>query len=267
MRQPGEKLTLDAFLSHAAPKIDDDAHAQVAELHDIADHLLAHLSEQPELAAQISKLRATIPADLADADTARRQTQTAEANRIASDIKRRWIEADNAPLVEEIDDHLERIAAALEHLRRPAAERLREAAAEIDRQARVGTALEGIERQFLPWAVLSGVLFLIGLVLFLAPGVVTGLPMLSSFWTILICLGALPLLCVIYARRVLPRTVADQKIEALNLRHFVPLDGLYFPEGETSAGVVLIPPPPTKTEGTQAREEREQHRRKARGGW
>ena len=267
MSQPGDKLTLDAFLAHAAPKIDDDAHGQVAALHGIADHLLSHLGGQPELAAQITKLRAAIPADLADADSTRRQAQTAEARQIASDIKRRWIEAENAPLVEEIDDHLESIATALDHLRRPATERLREAAAEMAREARIGAALEGIERKFLPWAVLSVVLFVIGLVLFLAPGLVADVPWLSSFWTILVCLGALPLVCVAYARRVMPRTVADQKIETLNLKHFAPLGGLYFPEGETNAGVVLIELAPSKTEGTQAREERQKHREAARGGW
>ena len=51
---------------------------------------------------------------------------------------RRWSDLAHQQrlLVEEIDDHLESIATALEHLRRPATERLREAAAGRDHAGR-----------------------------------------------------------------------------------------------------------------------------------
>ncbi len=114
----------------------------------------------------------------------------------------------------------------------PAAE-ARVAAAEIDRLARVGDAMQGIERRFAPWAAVGAGLFIVGLWLLFHPGFHTG-------WWIAVMLAVLPGVAIAYAIRVAPRTRADNRAEALNRRHFLPHGGLYFPPGARAAAVVRV---------------------------
>lgn len=119
----------------------------------------------------------------------------------------------------------------------------RVAAAEIDRLARVGDAMDGIERRFLPWFLAASVAFAAGLWLFFQPGLV-------NRWLVVGCLASLPGVAGLYVWRVHPRTRADRAAEALNRRHFLPHGGLYFPPGERPACVVLVdwtPPAPEPT--------------------
>ena len=109
---------------------------------------------------------------------------------------------------------------------------LRAAAARIDDLARVGNAIEGIERRYLPWAVASGVAFVVGLWFFLNPGTARPAVMIG-------CLAALPLVAAHYGWRVMGRTRADQQAYALNVRHFLPLGGLYFPAGNGREACVM----------------------------
>jgi len=109
------------------------------------------------------------------------------------------------------------------------------AAARIDELARVGKAFEGIERRFLPWAIGSAALFIIGIALIFVPGT-AGRAVLP------ICLAALPAVAIAYVWRTSDRTRADNEIEALNREHFAPEGGLYFPAGERPACVVRVPP-------------------------
>lgn len=115
----------------------------------------------------------------------------------------------------------------------PAAE-ARAAAARIDELSRIGNAMEGIERRFLPWAVGAGIAFVAGLILFFFPSMVPR-------WATTLCLGALPAVVVTYAFKVRPRSRADAQVEALNIQHFLPHGGLYFAEGTRPACVVVVP--------------------------
>lgn len=257
----GEKLTLEAFLARIAPQVEEDLSVQLDRLHGVLDHLLTHLNTEPGLAAQVARLGTTIPLALASAPQNARNQAIAEARHLAADIKQRWIEADEPPLLQEIDDHLASISDVLDRLERPGAEGLRGAAARIDRLGRIGIELDGIEQRILPWALGAAGLFLLGLILFFAPGLFVGMPVLGKSWTVIFCLAALPVIGIGYAFRVMPRSRADAEIDALNRTHFVPHGGLYFPEGDTAAGVITIPSP-VKSEGQQAREERRRHRDK-----
>src|SRR5690606_21715923 len=128
----------------------------------------------------------------------------------------------------------------------------RVAAAEIDRLARVGDAIQGIERRFVPWAAAGAVLFALGLWLLFQPAYGAG-------WWIAVMLAALPGVAVAYAFRVAPRTRADNRAEALNRRHFLPNGGLYFPPGEREAAVVRVdwtPPEPEPPISKVARDPR-----------
>lgn len=259
----GERLTLEAFVARARPKLDAGLGQHLARLQEIADHLLQHLGAEPELAAQVTAFRDALPEQLASAERAERLAAVTEAERLVADIKARWIAAENPPLVDEIDERLAEIGAELEHLRHPGTEALDEAASQIDRLGRVGAGMEGIERRYLPWAAAGAIMFVIGLVLFLWPGLMRLVPALASFWTIMVCLIVLPCVAVHYALTVMPRSRADAEIDTLNRAHFVPLGGLYFPEGEKAACVITIDPPKPKSEGEIAREERETNARRA----
>ena len=122
-----------------------------------------------------------------------------------------------------------------------AAARARVAAAEMDRLARVGDAMEGVERRFAPWAAIAAALFAVGLWLLFDPRVSAGWLPLAAL------LSGLPAVALAYAWRVAPRTRADAAAELLNRAHFLPHGGLYFPPGERPAAVVRVdwtPPPP-----------------------
>ncbi len=122
-----------------------------------------------------------------------------------------------------------------------AAARARVASAEIDRLARVGDRMAGIERRYLPWAAVGTVLFLLGLWMLVDPRIHPG------WLTLALLLAALPATGFAYVSAVAPRTRADRAAERLNRAHFLPHGGLYFPPGERAAAVVRVdwaPPPP-----------------------
>lgn len=268
MKGAGEKLTLEAFLARIAPELDDNLDRKAADLRAVADHLSDHLAEEPALQAQVSKFRAALPTGLATMSDDQRLRTVKEAGRAIEDIRTRWIDADAPPLVDEIDMRLDEMRTGLETLRLPGPDRLRDAARQIDRLGRVGAALENAELRYLPWTAGAAVLFVIGMTLFLAPGLVASIPMLGSFWTVIFCLGALPAVAIHYAWAVLPRSRADAEIDALNQSHFMAHGGLYFPETPTtSAGVVIVGPLPALSDGAQARKERRAHREKLGPFW
>lgn len=134
------------------------------------------------------------------------------------------------------------------------------AAAEIDRLARVGDAMRGIERRFLPWAAAGAVLFVIGLWLLFHPASQAG-------WWIAPLLSVLPGVVVAYALRVAPRTRADNRAEQLNRLHFLPHGGIYFPPGERPAAVIRViwtPPEPEPPISKVPRDPRKQNPRAGR---
>ena len=264
--EPGQRLPLDAFLAARSADLEADLGAEADRIQRVTGYLISHLNQQPELATQTQRLANAVPHSIATAAEADRLAALDEARHLAQDIKDRWVKADNPPLVEEIDDRLADIAKALETLRRPGPEAIRAAAADIDRLSRQTRHLEDIEQRYIPWGIGAGLLFVFGIWILVNPALLAGTP-LASFWTIIFCLGALPATGVHYSRKVLPRSRADHEIDQLNRKHFVPLGGLYFPEGQNPAAVVTIPPPPRQSEGDQARAERRGHRDKAPPAW
>lgn len=141
-----------------------------------------------------------------------------------------------------------------------AAAEARVAAAEIDRLARVGDAMEGVERRYLPWAAVGAVLFVVGVWLLFHPEFHAG-------WLIAIMLAVLPGVVIAYGLRVAPRTRADNRAEELNRRHFLPQGGLYFPPGERPAAVVRVdwkPPEPEPPISKVPRDPRKQEPRPGR---
>lgn len=263
---PGRRVNLETFLAERAPDIADDIRGAAETIAAVTAYLGAALGRQPALATQVGRIADAIPRDVASLDAAARNAAATEAERLAEDVKARWISAEDPPLVDEIDDRLAEIHAALQTLRRPGPEALRATAAEIDRLARSTAHLDGIEQHYLPWAIGTGVLFILGLAIFFFPTLLSGTA-LASPWTILVCLGALPATGLHYHRRVLPRTQTDTAIDALNRDQFVPLGGLYFPAGEAPASVVIIAPAPERSEGAQARAERRGHKDKMGPFW
>lgn len=140
------------------------------------------------------------------------------------------------------------------------AARARVAAAEIDRLARVGDRMQGIERRFLWPAAIGAALFVIGLWILFHPALGAGLAMAA-------CLAVLPAVGCVYAWRVGPRTRADRAAEALNRTHFLPHGGLYFPAGERPAAVVRVdwtPPEPEPPIGEVPRDPRKREHRPGR---
>lgn len=136
----------------------------------------------------------------------------------------------------------------------------RVAAAEIDRLARTGDAMHGVERRYAPWAAGAAVLFAIGLWLLVDPRVMIGRLPLAAL------LSALPAVAILYARAVAPRTRADKAAEALNRRHFLPHGGLYFPPGEREAAVVRVDWTPPEPELPISKAPRDPRKREVRPG-
>lgn len=264
MTAPGTRLPLETFLAERAPEIASELTAAAGTIAAVTAHMRANLGRHPELATQVDRLAGVIPADIADQTADARQAVATEAEQFAADIKARWIAAEDPPLVDEIDDLLAEISGALSTLRRPGPEALRATADEMDRLARQTAHLDGVEQQYVPWALGAGVLFVLGLSVFFYPALLDD-TLLASPWTILLCLGALPAVGIHYSRRVLPRSQTDTAIDQLNAMHFAPLGGLYFPASDTPANdtpacVVITGPAPERTDGQQARDERRRHR-------
>lgn len=259
MTRAGERIPLETFLEETADMLSGDLGQGLDDLARVSNRLLAHLNTHPQLAAQVAKLRETLPASLAGAAPPDRITAATEARRIAADIKKRWIEAEAPPLVDEIDDRLSDIDTALARIARPGIETLRESAARIDRLGRIGGRLDGAERHYVPWAILGGIAFLLGFVLFAIPGALGVSP---NRWIVVSLLSILPVVGILYAIHVMPRSRADAEIDDLNRVHFVPNGGIYFPESDGPACVVRIEPPPARTEGEIARSERQKTKEK-----
>lgn len=259
----GEKITLDAFVA----RVDAETPAVMAraleEIRETVDHLSAHLASDPDhadLNAQVRALSDKLPADLAAAEEQRRAAAARAAIPLVDALRDSWIAAEDPPLVDEIDRHLGTFRGALERLHRPGPDRLAEFAHRIDVLAEPGRQMEGIERAYLPWAAGAAILFVVGIVLFFSPGLLG----FGGIWPILFCLIALPAVAVHFALRVMPRSRADAQIETLNRAHFLPLGGIYFPESETPAGVVLVEwrpePPPDPKSLKDPRKERDKHK-------
>lgn len=109
----------------------------------------------------------------------------------------------------------------------------RAAAAKIDKLARIGDRMTGIERHFRWPAIVAAGMMMLGVWLFVHP-------MLLNRWLMVFCISALPIVGVVYAWRVRDRTRADNEIEALNRDYFLPHGGLYFPPGDRPACVVRV---------------------------
>lgn len=256
----GQKISLDAFIAQVETGTPAAMSEALERTHATAAFLRGHLSRHADLDAQVRALTETLPFDLAAADEGTRGAAAREASRLVDDIRDRWIDADAPPLVKEIDRHLSSFRADLEILHRPGPGRLREMAHRIETLAEPGRQLEGIERAYLPWAIGAVALLIFGVVQLFMPRLL-GIP---SIWPTVICFCAVPAVAVHFAFRVLPRTRADTQIEALNRAHFLPLGGIYFPEGETPAGVVLVDwnpePPPDPRVPKHPREMRDRDR-------
>ena len=151
---------------------------------------------------------------------------------------------------------LERFLAGLDD---GAAAEARVAAAEIDRLARVGDAMQGIERRFAPWAAAGAALFALGLWLLFTPTFGAG-------WWIAVLLAALPGVAIAYSLRVAPRTRADNRAEDLNRKHFLPHGGLYFPPGEREAAVIRVDWTPPEPEPPISKAPRDPRKREIRPG-
>jgi hypothetical protein len=141
-----------------------------------------------------------------------------------------------------------------------AAAEARVAAAEIDRLARVGDGMEGIERRYAPWAAIGAALFTAGLWLLFDPRITAG------WLPLALMLSLLPAVALLYTRAVAPRTRADRAAEALNRRHFLPHGGLYFPPGDRPAAVVRVDWAPPEPEPPITQVPRDPRKREYRAG-
>lgn len=240
MSVAGEKVPLDRFLQDAAGQIRQRAAEGIAQVRRVARHLEDNAPKEPEIRVQLARLLDLLPEDLADCDFDARRAVASEAQRLHDDLKERWIAADDPPLVDEIDDRLKEITHGLEALRAPDAGHLKTITGKIDRLTEQADGFGKIEKAYVPFARVAVGLFVLGMILLIFPATFSGVPVLSSLWTTLLCLVAIPALAVHYAWRALPRSRLDAQIEDLNQDHFVPLGGVYFAAGEEPAGVVLI---------------------------
>ena len=249
MNSVGDKVSLSAFLAHVDAALPGRIEGVLASLQDRLDYLRAALTREPEIRAQVDKLSSILPATLSSAGLSERQVASRISADLINDLKERWIDAQDPPLVDEIDAHFRALNADLDRLQQPGRQELQAIAAQIDGFAAPGTAIEGIEKRYLPWGIGAAILFLLGLVMVFIPAALHHIRILNGFWPILVCFGALPALGMHFAYTIRHRTRADQKIDALNKEHFLPQGGLYFPAGATPAGVVLVEwTPPEKPE-------------------
>lgn len=263
MSEIGDKVPLATFLANVDSTIQKDLTEVLNGLHSRLSYLMSALTREPEILAQVEKLAATVPADLATATFSDRQAAARVSTGLIEDLKERWIAAEAPPLVDEIDKHFKALTQDLARLQQADRQQLQTIAAEIDQLAAPGAALEGIERRYVPWLIGAAVLFIVGIILFLRPAFLDGAHVLTNFWVILICLGALPALGMHFAFAIRPRTRADRQVDALNKAHFLPHGGLYFPAGERPAGVILVdwqpPAPPRPSHLKDPRKAREHH--------
>ena len=135
------------------------------------------------------------------------------------------------------------LAGFLDKLGNEDASQAKAAAEAIDELERQAYPVRGIEQQLMPLFGITGVAFVLGLIVFIL-GALGTLSSLSGFYRLAtpLLLGALPTLAVYYAFRVRKRSRADARSFDLNQKHFIPHGGIYFPPpgpGEP-AWVVLI---------------------------
>lgn len=247
MSQAGERVPLEAFLAEVRDVDPDALGAAVDRFRDRVTDLLRNLSADEDLRDRAQRLLAAIPSELAGADVATRARAARTAEGILAGLKAHWIEAENPPLVDEIDTRLEALHADLGELPRSDRLAMREAAARIDRLALAGHEIEAIERRFLPWALASGVAFLTGFWAFFNPEAV-------NRWLALVLLASPAFVATTYMWRVRHRSAADAEAERLNRAHFLPHGGLYFAAAGGPACVVRVEwTPPTPEEEATAK--------------
>lgn len=232
-----KRLPLDTFLEQIDTQ--GDLGAIVAEITGVTERLTQHLSDHPDLAAQVQQLAETV-AEAKTATPEGRPAKQRQAQSIVDDLAEKWIAAENPPLVTEIDQHLNGLRASIARLTQSDPGTLRKAAIEIDRLSQSVRHLEHIDGRYIPWALGASVLFVIGIGLTFNPSILSTWPFNHLAWTIPACLGALPLVAVHFALKVMPRSRADTQIDALNRQHFLAHGGLYFPAGAHAACVVLV---------------------------
>lgn len=261
MTTPGEKLSLETFLAETGPAAQARIRDGMARIERVARHLLDHASTEPEIRAQLEQLLAPLKPGLAETD---RQTRTAAAHEIETlraDLKQRWIDADAPPLVDEIDTHLAEITAGIEALRGPDPSELRTIAGRIDALSRRADAHGGLEARYLPWAKVAAAIFVLGLALLIFPRSFPGVPLLSSNWLVILCLGAFPAVAIAYARAALPRSRLDAEIESLNQQYFVPFGGIYFSADTGPPSIIRVPiPDPDPDQGVPRDPRKDRHR-------
>lgn len=261
MSAAGEKVSLDQFVSETEGAVRARILAGIERIQSTAEYLLRHSRGQTEISVQLEQLITLIKPGLETGDQETRGRIAHEAEALRTDLKQRWISAQNPPLVDEIDTRLNDITIGLEALKSPDTTGLRKIARQIDGLAEQAERFGGIEQRFIRLAMGAAVLFGIGLILLIFPRTFDGTPFLSSIWTIIGCMLAFPAVAVFYAYKVLPRSRLDAEIEALNQRHFVPLGGVYFAAGIAPAGVIRVTYTPPEDDASEVKDPRkEKHR-------
>ncbi|MEM6664465.1 MAG: hypothetical protein AAF666_20065 [Pseudomonadota bacterium] len=232
----GERISLETFAAEAAPDLASSRMDAIAAIRDWCIDLLSQLGEHADLSAQTQRLLSVIVDDLPQDQT---DSAVREAGAVLSDLRSKWIAAVDPPLVEEIDDRFAELSQHLEELQHPGLSGLREAARRIDRLAKVGQSMDGIDGRFRNYAIVAGLAFLFGLYLVFSPQALSTTSRMPGL-TVLLCLSALPVVAVFYAWRVMPRSRADAEIEELNKRFFLPHGGLYFPVANATGLVTRV---------------------------
>lgn len=236
MNAAPQRLTVEAFLEDAAPRIEAAVTEARAGALRVAAYLADPLVGEPDIRAQLQKFEKA----LAHAGAPDRIAAVREARDIMADVKKRWIEADAPPLLDEIDDRLGEISKHLDAIAQPDPDAIAEAARKMDTVANQTRQLEGLEQRLTPFAAVGTVLFVVGLFLFFRPVIFYETQPNPSSLTVLFCLGALPALGAYYAMKIKPRSRTDAEIDALNREFFLPNGGIYFPNGPDGACVITV---------------------------
>ena len=128
----------------------------------------------------------------------------------------------------------------LEELPSEDAAKARAAAGRIDELGRVTARTQGVESQYLPWFVVSGLLLVASsLMVFGSDAVFGEARRLIGVMGLTAMAAALPVLGIVYAFHVRDRTRADREMLELNRTHFLPHGGFYFPPGDDRPGRVV----------------------------
>lgn len=115
------------------------------------------------------------------------------------------------------------------------------AAVKIDELEQVAQDLQGVEKKYTPWILLSFVLFVCSIVILFGSGGFFGLAQnLMGGLGVTAMAAALPFLGIVYAYHVRERTKADRAKLELNRTYFMSYGGYYFPSSETGQGHVFL---------------------------